>query len=127
VPDYLQRAGRHIASKVDVQQAYAMGKAAVELAVSGQDAVMPTIIRKKSKPYKWVVGSVPLSEVANVEKKLPRDYITEDGFGITQKCRDYLQPLIEGEDAPPYKDGLPVYVKIKGVAVKKKLNTEFKP
>ena len=85
VPDYLQRASRHIASKVDVQQAYAMGKAAVELAVSGHDAVMPTIIRKKSKPYKWVVGHVALSEVANVEKKLPRDYITEDGFGITRE------------------------------------------
>ena len=104
-----------------------MGKAAVEFAVKGKDAVMPTIIRKKSKPYKWVVGHVPLVEVANVEKKLPRDYITEDGFGITQKCREYLQPLIEGEDYPPYKNGLPDYVKIKGVAVKKKLNTEFKP
>jgi ATP-dependent phosphofructokinase / diphosphate-dependent phosphofructokinase len=127
VPDYLQRASRHVASKVDVQQAYAMGKAAVELAVSGKDAVMPTIIRKKSKPYKWVVGHVALSEVANVEKKLPRDFITEDGFGITEKCRAYLEPLIGGEDYPPYKNGLPDYVKIKGVAVKKKLNTEFKP
>ena len=127
VPDYLQRASRHVASKVDVQQAYAMGKAAVELAVSGHDAVMPTIVRKKSKPYKWVVGHVALSEVANVEKKLPRDYITEDGFGITEKCRAYLEPLIAGEDYPPYKNGLPDYVTIKGVAVKKKLNTEFKP
>jgi 6-phosphofructokinase len=127
VPDYLQRASRHIASKTDALQAYAMGKAAVELAVKGMDAVMPTIVRKKSKPYKWVVGHVALSEVANVEKKLPRDYITEDGFGITPKCREYLQPLIEGEDYPPYKNGLPDYVQIKGVAVKKKLNTEFKP
>jgi len=110
-----------------VQQAYAMGKAAVELAVSGHDAVMPTIIRKKSKPYKWVVGHVALNDVANVEKKLPRDYITEDGFGITEKCRAYLEPLIAGEDYPPYKNGLPDYVQIKGVAVKKKLNTEFKP
>jgi len=127
LPDYLQRASRHVASKVDVQQAYAVGKAAVEFAVKGMDAVMPTIVRKKSKPYKWVVGHVPLSEVANVEKKVPRDFITEDGFGITQKCRDYLQPLIEGEDYPPYKNGLPDYVKIKGVAVKKKLNTPFNP
>jgi 6-phosphofructokinase 1 len=127
VADYLQRASRHIASKVDVQQAYAMGKAAVELATSGHDAVMPVIIRKKSKPYKWVVGHVPLSAVANVEKMVPRDFITADGFGITEKCRAYLQPLIEGEDYPPYKNGLPDYVKIKGVAVKKKLNTEFKP
>ena len=114
VPDYLQRASRHVASKVDVQQAYAMGKAAVELAVKGQDAVMPTIVRKKSKPYKWVVGHVALSEVANVEKKLPRDYITEDGFGITEKCRAYLEPLIEGEDYPPYKNGLPDYVTDQG-------------
>jgi 6-phosphofructokinase 1 len=127
LPDYLQRASRHVASKTDVQQAYAMGKAAVEFAVKGMDAVMPTIVRKKSKPYKWVVGHVPLSQVANVEKKVPRDFITEDGFGITQKCREYLQPLTEGEDYPPYKNGLPDYVKIKGVPVKKKLNTEFKP
>jgi 6-phosphofructokinase len=127
VPDYLQRASRHIASKTDALQAYAMGKAAVELAVKGMDAVMPTIVRKKSKPYKWVVGHVALSEVANVEKKLPRDYITEDGFGITQKCREYLQPLIEGEDYPPYRNGLPEYVQIKGVAVKRKLNTPFNP
>jgi 6-phosphofructokinase 1 len=104
-----------------------MGKATVELAVSGKDAVMPTIIRKKSKPYKWVVGSVPLNDVAIVEKKLPRDFITEVGSGITQKCREYLQPLIEGEDYPPYKNGLPEYVKIKGVAVNKKLNTRFRP
>ena len=96
VPDYLQRASRHIASKVDVQQAYAMGKAAVELAVSGHDAVMPTIIRKKSKPYKWVVGHVALNDVANVEKKLPRDYITEDGFGITEKCRDLSRAADRG-------------------------------
>ncbi len=121
VADYLQRAARHIASKVDVEQAYAMGKAAVELAVKGRNAVMPTVVRKASKPYRWTVGSVDLGKVANVEKKLPRDFITADGFGITAKCRRYLQPLIGGEDYPPYRDGLPVYVKIKGVAVKKKL------
>jgi ATP-dependent phosphofructokinase / diphosphate-dependent phosphofructokinase len=121
VADYLQRSARHIASKVDVEQAYAMGKAAVELAVKGHNAVMPTVVRKSSKPYRWAVGSVDLGKVANVEKKLPRDFITDDGFGITAKCRRYLQPLIGGEDYPPYRDGLPVYVKIKGVAVKKKL------
>ena len=126
VPDYLQRASRHIASKVDAQQAYAMGKAAVELAVKGMDAVMPTIVRKRAKPISgssatWRSLKWPTS------RRRCRDYITEDGFGITQKCRDYLQPLIEGEDYPPYKNGLPDYVKIKGVAVKKKLNTEFKP
>jgi 6-phosphofructokinase 1 len=121
VADYLQRAARHIASRVDVEQAYAMGKAAVELAVQGHNAVMPTVVRKASKPYRWTVGSVDLAKVANVEKKLPRDFITADGFGITAKCRRYLQPLIGGEDYPPYRDGLPVYVQIKGVAVKKKL------
>jgi 6-phosphofructokinase len=126
VADYLQRAARHIASKVDVQQAYAVGKAAVELAVKGQNAVMPAIIRKSSKPYRWDIKPVPLSEVANVEKKVPRDYITEDGFGITEPCRRYLAPLIAGEDPPPYKDGLPQYVRIKGVPVKRRLKTEFK-
>ncbi len=121
VADYLQRAARHIASKVDVEQAYAMGKAAVELAVQGRNSVMPTVVRKSSRPYKWTVGSVPLAKVANVEKKMPRDYITADGFGITRKCRRYLSPLIGGGDPPPYKDGLPAYVRIKGISVKKKL------
>jgi len=126
VADYLQRAARHVASKVDVLQAYAVGKAAVELAVKGHNAVMPTIVRKSSKPYKWTIGHVPLSQVANVEKKMPRDYITADGFGITEPCRRYLAPLIAGEDPPPYQDGLPQYVRIKGVPVKRRLKTEFK-
>jgi ATP-dependent phosphofructokinase / diphosphate-dependent phosphofructokinase len=126
VADYLQRAARHIASRVDVEQAYAVGKAAVELAVRGVNAVMPTIVRKSSKPYRWTLGHVPLSEVANLEKKLPRNFITEDGFGITAECRRYLQPLIGGEAYPPYKDGMPQYVHIKGVAVKRKLTTDFK-
>jgi len=126
VADYLQRAARHIASKVDVDQAYAVGKAAVDLAVKGVNAVMPTIVRKSSKPYKWTVGHVPLAEVANVEKKMPPEYITADGFGITDPCRRYLEPLIGGEAFPPFKDGLPDYVRIKGVPVKRKLKTEFK-
>lgn len=121
VADYLQRAARHIASKVDVEQAYAVGKAAVEFAVAGKSAVMPTIVRKSSKPYRWTIGSAPLAQVANVERKLPRDYITADGFGITAKCRRYLEPLIAGEDYPPYVGGLPAYVRIKGAGVKKKL------
>ncbi|HWF98394.1 MAG TPA: 6-phosphofructokinase [Steroidobacteraceae bacterium] len=126
VADYLQRAARHIASKVDVEQAYAVGKAAVELAVRGVNAVMPTIVRKASRPYRWTIGHVPLAEVANVEKKVPRDYITEDGFGITDACRRYLEPLVAGEAYPPYRDGLPEYVRIKGVPVRKRLRTEFK-
>ena len=98
-----------------------MGKAAVELAVQGHNAVMPIVVRKSSNPYRWTVGHVELARVANVEKKVPRDFITADGFGITEKCRRYLLPLIGGGDPPPYKEGMPVYVKLKGVAVRKKL------
>ena len=121
VADYLQRAARHIASKTDVDHAYALGKAAVELALKGQNAVMPTVERISDKPYKWKVGVAPLSKVANVEKFMPRNFITADGFGITTRCRTYLLPLIKGEDYPPYKDGLPQYVRLKNVAVPKKL------
>ncbi|MGH8311079.1 MAG: 6-phosphofructokinase, partial [Steroidobacteraceae bacterium] len=126
VADYLQRAARHIASAVDVEQAYAVGKAAVDLAVRGVNAVMPTIVRKSSKPYRWAIGHVPLADVANKEKKLPREFITPDGFGITDAARRYLEPLIAGEAYPPYRSGLPDYVRIKGVAAKRKLTTEFK-
>jgi len=125
VADYLQRSARHIASRVDVQQAYAVGKAAVELALKGVNAVMPTIVRKSSRPYRWAIGHVPLEEVANKEKKLPREYIREDGFGITPPCRRYLEPLIAGEAYPPYRSGLPDYVHIKGVPVRK-LTRDFK-
>ena len=121
VADYLQRAARHVASKVDVEQAYAVGKAAVEFAVRGQNAVMPTIVRKSARPYRWTIGSAPLAQVANVERKLPRDYTTAAGFGIPAKCRRYLEPLIAGEDPPPYVGGLPAYVRIKGVGVRRKL------
>ena len=121
VADYLQRAARHIASKTDVEQAYAMGKAAVEYAIAGHNSVMPTIDRTSNKPYKWKVGMAPLKKVANVEKMMPKNFITADGFGITEKCREYLEPLIKGEDYPPYKDGLPQYVRLKNVAVAKKL------
>ena len=126
VADYLQRAARHIASKVDVEQAYAVGKAAVELAVSGVNAVMPTIVRKSGRPYRWEIGHVALDKVANQEKKLPRHFITPDGFGITPACRRYLEPLIAGEAYPPYRDGLPDYVRIKGVPVRRRLKTVFR-
>jgi ATP-dependent phosphofructokinase / diphosphate-dependent phosphofructokinase len=125
VADYLQRSARHIASKVDVEQAYAVGKAAVELALKGKNAVMPVIVRKSAKPYRWSIGEAPLTAVANQEKKLPRNFITADGFGITAACRSYLQPLIRGEDYPPYRDGLPTYVTLKGVSVVKRLRTPF--
>ena len=126
VADYLQRSARHIASKVDVEQAYAVGKAAVELALQGLNAVMPVIVRRTHRPYRWSVGHVPLAEVANKEKKLPRDYLREDGFGISAACRRYLEPLIAGEAYPPYRDGLPDYVQIRGVSVRRKLKDEFK-
>ena len=122
VADYMQRAARHIASKTDVDQAYAMGKSAVEFALQGHNSVMPTVERTSSKPYRWKVGMAPLAKVANVEKMMPKNFITKDGFGITEKCREYLAPLMKGEDYPPYgTDGLPKYVTLKNVAVEKKL------
>ena len=125
VADYLQRAARHIASRTDVEQAYALGRAAVEMALAGDNAVMPTIVRLADEPYRWEIGQATLSEVANVEKKMPRDFITADGYGITEACRRYLRPLILGEDYPPYVDGLPQYVTLKNVAVPKKLASGF--
>lgn len=121
VSDYLQRAARHIAAKADVDQAYALGQMAVREALAGKNNVMISVVRKSDDPYAWETGTVSLAEVANVEKKLPRDFITADGFGITQACRTYLQPLISGEDYPPYENGLPVYVKLKNIAVQKHL------
>jgi 6-phosphofructokinase 1 len=125
VADYLQRAARHIASKTDVEQAYALGKAAVEMALAGENAVMPTIVRKSEEPYVWEIGKAKLEDVANVEKMMPKEFITEDGFGITDACRRYLNPLIEGEDYPPYEKGMPKYVTLKNNPVAKILNTEF--
>jgi ATP-dependent phosphofructokinase / diphosphate-dependent phosphofructokinase len=126
VADYLQRAARHIASKTDVEQAYAVGKAAVEFALKGHNAVMPAIKRVSDKPYKWKIEMAKLQDVANKEKFMPRNFITADGFHITGKCRTYLAPLIAGEDYPPFKNGMPDYVVLKNVAVSKKLKTEFK-
>lgn len=126
VADYLQRSARHIASKADVEQSYALGKAAVEFAIAGKNAVMPIIVRKPGKKYGWKIGEATLASVANVEKKMPRNFITKDGFHITESCRNYLAPLIQGEDYPPYKDGLPNYIKLKNVLVPKKLKENFK-
>ncbi|MEB8431542.1 6-phosphofructokinase [Cocleimonas sp. KMM 6892] len=125
VADYLQRAARHLASQSDVEQAYALGEAAVEMAVAGKNSVMPAIIRTSNNPYKWEIGSGNLADIANVEKMMPMDYISEDGFGITAACREYLLPLIEGESYPPYKNGMPNYVTLKKELVEKKL-PEFK-
>ncbi|MGE5103300.1 MAG: diphosphate--fructose-6-phosphate 1-phosphotransferase, partial [Betaproteobacteria bacterium] len=125
VADYLQRAARHIASKTDLEQSYAVGKAAVELALKGHNAVMPAIVRVSDRPYRWKIGIAPLTEVANQEKMLPRDFITPDGFGITPSARTYLSPLIRGEAPPPFKNGLPQYVRLRNVEVPKKLATTF--
>ena len=122
VADYLQRAARHIASATDVKQAYELGKKAVELALQGHNAVMPTIDRISDAPYKYRIGMAPLAKVANVEKFMPKNFITRDGFGITAKCKAYLAPLIQGEDYPRYKNGLPVYVTLKNEPVKRKLD-----
>ena len=122
VSDYLQRAARHVASKTDVEQAYAVGTAAVELAMEGKSGVMPVIKRISNNPYRWKIGETNLGRVANVEKMIPKSYITADGFGITAAARRYLAPLIQGEDYPPYdRDGLPKYVRMKKVLAKKKL------
>lgn len=121
VADYLQRAARHIASKTDVEQAYAVGAAAVEFALAGKTAVMPAIIRGKGKKYSWRIGEASLADVANVEKMLPRSYISRDGFGISEEAREYFAPLVQGEDYPEYKNGLPQYARLKKVLEKKKL------
>jgi 6-phosphofructokinase 1 len=125
VADYLQRAARHLASKTDLEQSYAVGRAAVRLALAGHNAVMPAIVRVSDRPYRWKIGIAPLSEIANQEKKLPRDFISQDGFGITAKARTYLAPLIKGEAPPPYREGLPQYVRLKNVEVPKRLEASF--
>ena len=121
VADYCQRAARHIASKTDVEQAYALGKAGVEFALAGENSIMPTVVRTSNNPYAWEIGKAPLSEVANVEKMMPTEYISDDGFGITDACREYLAPLIQGEDYPPYRNGMPDYVTLKNISIERKL------
>ncbi len=122
VADYLQRSARHLASRTDVEHAYAVGRAAVEMALAGASAIMPTIVRLSDDPYRWEIGSAPLDQIANREKKMPLEFISDDGFGITEPCRRYLLPLIQGEDYPPYKGGLPRYVKLRNLELPKKLN-----
>ena len=125
VADYLQRAARHLASRTDVEQAYAVGQKAVELAIEGKNSMMPAIKRVSDTPYEWRIEAVPLAEVANREKFMPAEYIREDGFGITEACRQYLSPLIQGEDYPPYENGLPKVARLKLAKVERKLG-EFK-
>ena len=126
VADYLQRSARHIASQTDVEQAYAVGRAAVEYALAGKNAVMPAIVRGKGKRYSWRIAEAPLAKVANVEKMMPRSFITRDGFGITDAARDYLAPLIVGEAYPNYRAGLPRYVRLKNESVPRRLKKRFR-
>ena len=123
VSDYLQRSARHISSQVDLDQAYAVGKAAVEFAAAGENSIMPIIVRKKSKPYSWDIGKVKLSKVANVERKMPKNFISKDGFGITQSCKNYLSPLIQGEAMVPFKDGVIHTASLKNRLVRKELRS----
>lgn len=123
--DYLQRSARHLASKIDVDHAYAAGRRAVEMALEGKTSLMVTIEREKGEKDKWFLGEASLEKVANMEKKMPRNFITKDGFGITKKAKDYLKPLIIGEDFPPFKSGLPQYVKLKNILTAKKLKSDF--
>jgi 6-phosphofructokinase 1 len=125
VADYLQRAARHIASRLDVDQAYRLGAAAVKLALAGRNGVMPAIVRISDRPYRWKVGVVALKDVANREKTLPRAYITADGFHITPACRRYLAPLVQGEAYPRFRNGLPDYVTLRNHPVRKKLARGF--
>ena len=122
LPDYLQRSARHLASKVDLEQAMAVGTAAVDYALAGRNAVMPVIVRTSEAPYRWKIEAAPLSKVANHEKKMPAGFIRRDGYGITDKARAYLEPLIRGEAPPPYgRDGLPTYVTLRNEAVAPRL------
>jgi 6-phosphofructokinase 1 len=120
VADYLQRAARHVASQTDVDQAIALGRAAVKLAMQGANAVMPTVERRSTKPYRWQIGVASLHRVANREKKMPRRFISRDGFGITAAGRAYFEPLIAGEAYPTYKGGMPRYTRLKKILVAKR-------
>ena len=125
IADYLQRSARHLASKTDVEQAYAVGRKAVEFALAGENAIMPTIVRNSDSPYRWSIGKVALSRVANREKTMPRSFIGPDGFSITARCRRYLEPLVRGEDYPPYRNGLPRYVRLRNEPVPPRLSEKF--
>ncbi len=126
IADYLQRSARHISSKTDVDQAYAVGRAGVEYAMSGKSGVMPAIRRLSDEPYEWDIVAADLKDIANREKMLPRSFISEDGYGITEEARRYLQPLIEGEDYPPFANGLPRYIRLKNQLVQKQLPENWK-
>lgn len=123
VANYLQRSARHVASAIDVEQAYELGVAAVELALNGCNSVMPTIVRLSDEPYRYKIGMADLKDVANVEKFMPESFISDDGYGITDECRKYLLPLIQGENYPPYRRGLPEYITLQNRLIPRKLKS----
>ena len=121
VADYLQRSARHIASRVDLEQAQAVGSFAIKYALAGMNGVMPIIVRNRGSKYKWSIEAAPLSRIANLEKKLPKSFISKNGMNVTQKAIDYLMPLIQGETHPPYKNGIPLTKEFKLIKAVKKL------
>lgn len=123
VANYLQRSARHVASAIDVEQAYELGVAAVELALNGCNSVMPTIVRLSDEPYRYKIGMADLKDVANVEKFMPESFISDDGYGITDECRKYLLPLMQGENYPPYRRGLPEYITLQNRLIPRKLKS----
>ena len=125
IADYLQRSARHLASETDLKQAYAVGEAAVKSAIKGEKSRMITVLRKSQKPYKWAIGTTKLANVANNEKMMPKKFITANGYGITKSCKEYMEPLINGEAYPPYKHGLPVFCELKNKLIPKRLKTKF--
>lgn len=122
VSDYLQRSARHIAASVDVDAAWRVGEAAVEMALAGRHLVMPSLRRQAgARKVRWEIVAEPLARIARQETTLPRHFISRDGYGITPRCRAYLLPLIQGEDYPPYQHGLPCYTPLRLAKVERRL------
>ena len=122
VSDYLQRSARHIGSRVDVEQAYMLGKSGIDYAKKNITDVMLTIIRVNNKSkFQWKVSHTPLDNVANQEKMLPRNFIKSNGYEISKSCRSYITDLTQGEDYPSYANGFPRYANLNCKTIKKKL------
>lgn len=126
VLDYVQRAARHIASRTDVDQAYAVGRKAVAYALHGLTNVMPVIVRTSDQPYRWQVAPKPLTGIMNREKRLPRTFLTADGYRLTARARRYFAPLIRGEAWPPFENGLPVHAKLRLQPVQRRMPRSYK-
>ena len=118
---YAQRAAAHYASETDVEEAFACGEAAVKAAVDGQSGFMVKLVRESDEPYRWTTGLQPLGDIANLERLIPRDWITEDGWLPNEKFITYARPLIQGELHLPSINGLPVFARLIKVKIEKKL------